>query len=124
MTTAMDRITIHGLEVWARHGVEADERARGQPFVVHVTIEADLAAAAERDELSATVDYSKVARDAADAAAQGPYDLIETVADRVARAVLAHPGADAVEVTVEKPHAPLPTPAAGVSVTLRRERKG
>ena len=118
----MDRITLHGIEVWARHGVSPGERQRGQPFVVHVSMELDLAPAAASDDLDDTVDYATVADRVASAAADGPPDLLETVADRVCAAVLSDERVAAVEVTVEKPHAPLPVAAAGVSVTLRRER--
>lgn len=118
----MDRITLHGIEVWARHGVSPGEKQRGQPFLVHVSVEVDLAAAAASDDLDRTVDYGPVAERVASVAAGGPHDLLETVADRVCAAVLEDERVSAVEVTVEKPHAPLPVAAAGVSVTLRRER--
>jgi dihydroneopterin aldolase len=118
----MDRINLHGIEVWARHGVLPEERERGQPFVVHVTLELDLAAAGATDDLASTVDYSVLAADVATAASGGPHRLLETVAGRVLDVVLARDRVQAGEVTVEKPHAPLPVPAAGVSVTLRRER--
>lgn len=119
----MGRITLHALEVWAHHGVELDEQRRGQPFIVHVTFDLDLAAAAASDDLDDTVDYSALSHEIADAAREPRADLIETVASRIAERVLGHdPRIDGVEVTVEKPHAPLPVPAAGVSVTVHRER--
>lgn len=118
----MDHIRIHGLEIWATHGVEPAERAQGQPFVVHVDLELDLAPAAASDDLAETVDYGVLSKRIHDAAVSGPYDLIETVAGRVLDVCLDHRRVRAAEVTVEKPHAPLPVPTAGVSVTLRRER--
>lgn len=118
-----DRVTIHGLEVWARHGVLPEERSDGQPFVVDVTVHLDVAEAATGDDLTATVDYSVLSREVAVAAVGEPCHLIETVAERIARAVLTHPEVEAVEVTVSKPHAPLPVPARGVSVTIRRTRE-
>ncbi|MBW3577730.1 MAG: dihydroneopterin aldolase [Actinobacteria bacterium] len=119
----MDRITLHGIEVWAHHGIRPDERRSGQPFVVDVTVDLDLSAAAVSDDLSDTVDYATVASDVAAAAAGGPYHLLESVAGRILDAVLGHRRVAAAEVTVNKPHAPLPVPAAGVSVTLRRTRE-
>ncbi len=119
----MGRIALHALEVWAHHGVELDEQRRGQPFVVHVTLDLDLAAAAASDDLDDTVDYAALSEEVTDAAREPRADLIETVAHRIADRVLAHDaGIAAVEVTVEKPHAPLPVPAAGVSITVHRER--
>lgn len=115
-----DRITVHGIEVWAHHGVGSGERENGQPFVVHVTLEVDLSEAVASDDLTDTVDYAEVAAEVASIAGEGPHDLIEKVAGDVAQALLRRPRVRAAEVTVEKPHAPLPVPAAGVSVTIRR----
>lgn len=120
---AMDRITLHGLEVWAHHGVRPEERVRGQPFVVHVRLDLDLQEAAAQDDLAATVDYGALASEVAAAAVGEPLHLLEAVAGRILDAVMAHPRVQAGEVTIDKPHAPLPVPASGVSVTLRRERE-
>ncbi|MDP8931569.1 MAG: dihydroneopterin aldolase [Actinomycetota bacterium] len=120
----LGRITLHGIEVWANHGVDPEERVRGQPFVIHVTLEADLTEAAANDDLAATIDYGVLAREVASAATAGPYNLLETVASRLLDVVLAHPRAQAAEVTIDKPHALLGVPVAGVSVTMQREREG
>lgn len=118
----MDAIALHGIEVWAHHGVLPDERERGQPFRVHVRVELDLGDAGRGDDLAATVDYGRLAEDVAAAAGDPPCALLEAVAERVAAAVLGHDRVHAVEVTVEKPRAPLPVVAAGVDVTVRRDR--
>ncbi|MFN2555841.1 MAG: dihydroneopterin aldolase [Nitriliruptorales bacterium] len=120
----MGRITLHGIEVWANHGIQPEERLRGQPFLIHVTIEMDLSQAAASDDLTATIDYGVLAGEIATAATSGPYHLLETVASRVLDVVLAHPRVTAAEVTIDKPHAPLDVPIAGVSVTMQREREG
>jgi 7,8-dihydroneopterin aldolase/epimerase/oxygenase len=118
----VDHITLRGIDVWAHHGVLPEERERGQRFVIDVAIEADLAAAAQSDDLWETVDYAVIAQDVVTAASGGPYELIERVALVVSEAVLRHDRVRAVEVTVSKPNAPLSVPLADVSVTLRRER--
>ena len=120
----MDSITLHGIEVWAQHGVQPEERVHGQPFVLHVTLELDLAEAAQHDDIATTVDYATIASEVAEVATSGPHHLLETVASAVLDRLLAHPRVHGAEVTIEKPHAPLPVPAAGVSVTMRRERAG
>ncbi len=122
--STLGRITLHGIEVWANHGTHPEERLRGQPFLVHVTLDIGLSEAAASDDLAATVDYGVLAREVSQAASGGPYHLLETVASRVLDVVLAHPRVDAAEVTIDKPHAPLDVPFAGVSVTLQRERGG
>lgn len=120
----MGRITLHGIEVWANHGLDPEERARGQPFMIHVTLQADLSEAAASDDLADTIDYAVLAREVASAATAGPFHLLETVASRLLDVVLAHARVQTAEVTIEKPHAPLGVAAAGVSVTMQRAREG
>jgi dihydroneopterin aldolase len=118
-----DRITLTGLRVHGRHGVHDYERRSGQEFVVDATVWLDLRAAAATDELSRTLDYSALVQRAAKIVAGDPCNLIETVAARIADDVLADQRVQAVEVTVHKPHAPLPHPFTDVSVTLVRGRR-
>ena len=123
MSGGGDRITLTGLRVHGRHGVHDYERRSGQEFVVDATVWLDLRAAAATDELSRTLDYSALAQRTAKIVAGDPCNLIETVAARIADDVLADQRVQAVEVTVHKPHAPLPHPFTDVSVTLVRGRR-
>lgn len=120
----MDRIALRGIDVWAHHGATAEERERGQPFRVDVLLELELAAAANSDDLTETVDYGPLAAAVASAAGDPPCDLLEAVAGRVLDVVLGDERVHAAEVTIHKPRAPLPVPTEDVAVTLRRERAG
>jgi dihydroneopterin aldolase/dihydroneopterin aldolase/2-amino-4-hydroxy-6-hydroxymethyldihydropteridine diphosphokinase len=113
---------LTGLRVRANHGVYDFERENGQDFVVDVTAWLDLRGPAESDDVATTVHYGELAEQVADAVRRDPVDLIETVAERVAGVVLAHPVVDAVEVTVHKPDAPIAVPFADVAVRILRER--
>lgn len=117
-----DRITVSGVEAFGYHGVLAEERERGQRFRVDLELAVDLAPAAERDDLAATLDYSAVARVAVDVVEGEPYDLIETVAGRIADQVLIDDRVESVVVTVHKPEAPIGVPFSDVSVTVVRQR--
>ncbi|WP_243062210.1 dihydroneopterin aldolase [Humibacter sp. RRB41] len=116
-----DRITLTGLRVRAHHGVFEFEREQGQDFVIDVTAWLDLGPAARGDELAATVHYGELAEAVTDAVTSDPVDLIETVAERVARVVLSFP-AERTEVTVHKPDAPISVPFGDVAVTVVRDR--
>ena len=124
VATELDAITITGLEVQANHGVFDFERRDGQLFVIDVTILLDTTAAASGDELGETVSYAELADEIAAAAAADPVDLIETLAERVARVALAHRIVQVARVTVHKPEAPLEVTFADVSVTISRRRAG
>lgn len=118
----VDRIAIQGIRVFAHHGVLASERELGQPFEIDLTLHVDLRAAGRSDRLADTVDYGLVAQRVAHAAASGPFDLIEAVAERVANASLEDAAVLAVDVVVRKPRAPLPVVADHVRVEIHRER--
>lgn len=117
-----DRISIEGIRVHAFHGVLDSEREAGQEFAIDVHMFLDLSAPAATDELAMTVDYAEVAGAVHDLVSGHRWDLIETVAERVAEAVLGHAAVGEVEVTVHKPHAPVPAVIKDVSVTIRRHR--
>jgi dihydroneopterin aldolase/2-amino-4-hydroxy-6-hydroxymethyldihydropteridine diphosphokinase len=118
-----DRITLRGLRGRGRHGVLDFERAGGQVFVTDVTLELDMRAAAAGDDLTRTADYGALAAAVVQVLEGEPVDLIETLADRIARVCLDVPAVAAVEVTVHKPQAPITVPFDDVSVTIRRGRE-
>src|SRR5690606_25753259 len=98
-----DQIRITGIAATGFHGVFEHERRDGQSFRVDLVLHVDLRRAAEADDLSHTVDYGVLAQEVAAIVTGPPVDLIETLATRIAEAVLAHPGVEAVDVTVHKP---------------------
>jgi len=102
--------------------VQEHERTHGQEFVVDATVWLDLGPAGVTDELSATLDYGALAQLAARIIGGQPYNLIETVATRIATEVLTDQRVQAVEVTVHKPQAPIPLSFTDVSVTTHRRR--
>jgi dihydroneopterin aldolase/2-amino-4-hydroxy-6-hydroxymethyldihydropteridine diphosphokinase len=115
-----DRILLTGLRVHAHHGVFAEERRDGQPFVIDLEVAVDLAPAGGSDQLDRTLHYGELAEEVAAAAERDPVDLIETLAERIAAVVLAHPVARGVRVTVHKPDAPIAVPFADVAVVIER----
>ena len=118
----LDRIAVLGISATGHHGVFEFEKSEGQTFVVDVTLGTDTRPAAESDDLARTVDYGAVAA-AVVRVVEGPaYDLVETVAARVADACRAFDGVEAVEVVVHKPEAPVGVPFRDVTVTIVRRR--
>jgi 2-amino-4-hydroxy-6-hydroxymethyldihydropteridine diphosphokinase/dihydroneopterin aldolase len=98
------------------------ERQTGQEFRADVVLYLDTRPAAAGDDLAQTVSYADVASDVHDILTGEPADLVETVAERIAAAVLARPQVEAVDVRVHKPHAPIPVPFSDVEVAIRRDR--
>ena len=117
-----DRIELTGLAVFAHHGVFEHERVHGQEFIVDLIVEFDMRVAAASDDVADTVDYGALALLVAEQVRRDPVNLLETVAERVASAVLNDQRIDAVAVTIHKPQAPIETAFADVSVSIRRAR--
>lgn len=117
-----DIIRLEGLKVFAHHGVLEHEKTDGQVFFIDVTLHADLRSAGETDDLEATIDYGALALRVNEVVAGERWDLIERVAERVAEVALEHVRCQSVDVTVHKPHAPIPLPFRDVSVTISRAR--
>lgn len=121
-----DRIALTGLRAFGRHGVFSQERRDGQEFLVDIVLRLDLTAASHSDALADTVDYGALAEIAVKVVGGDPYDLIESVAGRIADEVLADERMagriESAEVTVHKPGAPIPHRFADVAVTVTRSR--
>lgn len=121
-----DRIFLEGLVFYAYHGVHPEEKKLGQRFVVDIAMSRDLRAAGTTDDLTQTTSYSEVYRQAREIAEGGPYDLIETVAEKIAAAVLAtHTEVRDIRVTVRKPEVPIKGSILhAVGVEVFRTRSG
>jgi dihydroneopterin aldolase len=117
-----DQVELRGMKVWGFHGVFEHERAEGQDFLVDVVLYLDTRPAALSDDIADTVNYADVARSVTSIVGGEPVNLIETLAARIAEACLADAKVETVEVTVHKPHAPIPSPFSDVVVTIRRSR--
>lgn len=118
-----DRLSVHGLAIHANHGVFDFERRDGQEFVIDLVLDVDTRAAAHSDDLQETVDYGTLVDEVRSAVANDPVDLIETLAQRIADVCLRHALVAAVEVTVHKPNAPIPTTFEDVALTITRSRQ-
>lgn len=117
-----DRIELRGLKVRGYHGVFEHERIDGQDFLIDVSLDVDVSAAARSDQLGDTVDYGALANAIADIVGGEPVNLIETLADRIATACLSDARVRGVTVSVHKPNAPIPLTFADVVVTVSRSR--
>ncbi|MDA4895647.1 dihydroneopterin aldolase [Microbacterium resistens] len=118
----LDEIVLTGLTVFGRHGVYDHERADGQEFTIDLRLRLSLREAAASDDVADTVHYGELAERVAAVVAGEPVDLIETLAARIADVALADPRVRSAQVTVHKPHAPIPLSFQDVAVTITRGR--
>ena len=120
-----DRILLEGMIFHGRHGTLPAERELGQPFVVDIELRLDLQRAGLSDDLTRTVDYSEVHRRAKEIVEGPPVNLTETVAERIAGAIMEnYLEVEAVRVRVAKPDVRLDNTvliASAVEIVRRRD---
>jgi len=121
-----DTVFLERMQFYGYHGHNPEERMLGQRFEVDVSLETSTRAAGMSDELADTVNYSAVFKTCRQIVEGEPQNLIESVAESIARQLLAsEPRVSAVQVTIRKPQAPLKGGVFGAAgVTIRREREG
>ena len=123
-TSGSDEILLEGMRFYAYHGVNPEERALGQRFIVDIVLAVDLRSAGQSDELVDTVSYSAVYKLVRQIVEGEPRQLIEAVAEEIAAAILTRfPHVTRVTATVRKPEVPMKgsmLDAAGVRI--RRSR--
>lgn len=116
-----DEILLEGMRFYAYHGVNAEERALGQRFMVDVVLAVDLRRPGRSDDLADTVSYSAVYKVVRGIVEGEPRNLIEAVAEEIAATILSGFSQVAcVTVTVRKPEVPMKgsqLDAAGVRIT-------
>lgn len=82
-----DRVSIRGMVFHAYHGAGKEERALGQKFVVDLDLFADLREAGRKDQLSSTVDYSKVYKVVKKVVEGEKFSLLEALAEAIAATI-------------------------------------
>jgi dihydroneopterin aldolase len=118
-----DRLALTNMTFEGTHGVLPEEQVEPQPFEVDVELSLDLRPAGESDDLGRTVDYRQIF-EICRSVIEGPsQQLIETLAERIARRLLrsfAPWGVSEVVVRVRKPSVLLPGRLDSASVEIRR----
>lgn len=116
----MDIVYIRDLEVETVIGVYAWEQRVRQRLQLNLELGADAKAAAARDEIAATVDYAAVARRILEFARSGKFQLVETLAERLAELLIREFKVDWLKLDIAKPGAVREAGAVGVVVERHR----
>jgi len=118
-----DCILLEHMVFFGYHGAYAAERELGQRFVVDLALGADLGPAGISDRLEDTVNYVRIFDIVREIVEGPPCNLLETVARRIAKAVLAEERVEWCRVSLAKPGVAIRGTLAGVTVrvTLRND---
>ncbi len=115
-----DTIFLRGLEVECIIGFIEWERRIPQRVVIDFEIPADCRHAARHDAVADTIDYKKVAKRIVAFTSDSTFNLVETLAHRLALMVLEEFGLAWIRLTIDKPGAI--RGSKDVGVTIRRTR--
>lgn len=117
----MDQIKIHGIELYAYHGLFKEEVKEGQRFIIDCAFQLDTSTC--REEIEKTVHYGNVTMDIVEFATKNRYDLLETLANDLVKFLLQkYKLMMELTLTVHKPSAPIPTTFTDVTLTVVRKR--
>jgi dihydroneopterin aldolase len=117
---ATSRLFLTGIRAEGHHGANPGEKDRAQDFVVDLDVEVEVSG----DEISATADYRDLIRTARASVETERFDLLENVADAVARAVASRDGVVRATAIVHKPAAAASNEVQGVAAAATVERGG
>jgi dihydroneopterin aldolase len=100
-----DTIFLHELKVETIIGIEEWERRIRQTVSIDLEMGADIRRAAETDSIDNTLNYKAVAKRVQKFVTESEFQLVETMAERIAELVLGEFEVPWIQVRVSKPGA-------------------
>lgn len=117
----MDKIILKGIQFYGYHGVSDVEREVGQKYAVDIKIPYNLMPAGKSDNLTDTVNYAKIYKLVTEIGTTESFKLIETLAQKIADAILTSFSIKSVTVKVMKLTPPIAGSLDYAGVKIRRD---
>lgn len=117
--TVLDRVFVRDLVLDVEIGVYRNEKGVTQAVRFSVDVDVSPATDALDDDIGRAFDYDTIIKGIKDIVARGHINLVETLAERIARHCLAHPRAVRVVVRIEK----LDKEPGAVGVEIVRDKR-
>ncbi|MBA4285146.1 MAG: dihydroneopterin aldolase [Xanthomonadaceae bacterium] len=117
----LDTVFIEALHVETIIGVHAFEQNALRPLILDLEMGVDIREAAASDRIRDAVDYSAVAEAIIKLAAARRFQLIETLAETIARMVFERFPVTSLRLSIGKPGAIDTAKTVGVRIDRRRE---
>ncbi|MDD2401260.1 MAG: dihydroneopterin aldolase [Clostridia bacterium] len=117
-----DKILLQGVRFYGYHGVSAEEKKLGQWFEIDVEMWGDFSKVVVSDNISDTINYSKVYDVIKELVEGTSVNLIEHLAGKIAGDLLEFVQIKKVLVRVKKPQAPLKGPVCYTGVEIVRSK--
>jgi len=101
----VDKIYIRDLALRCIIGIYPEERRDRQDVIINVTMSGDFSAAGLSDDIDDAVNYETITKQMIALVEESSFNLIETLADKLADICLEHPKVEEATVSVDKPGA-------------------
>ena len=121
---AQDCIFLRGLECQCIIGFIDWERRVPQTVIIDLEMPCDCARAGATDDVADTVDYKQVAKRVLAYVGESQFQLIETLAERLAQLLLAEFALEWIRISLNKPGAIRHSRDVGVMIERRRAVAG
>jgi len=115
----VDQVFIRGLEVDTVIGAYDWERNIRQRLVLDLDMGWDIRAAAAEDDLTKALDYAAVSKRVLGYVSASSFELVETLAERLAVLIMSEFGVPWLRLTINKPGA-VAQATGGVGVVIER----
>ncbi len=112
----MDRVHIQGLRAEAVIGVYDWERTIRQPLVIDLELASDNRRAASHDRIEDAVDYAAISSRVLAFVEGSEFQLIETLAERLAALVMSEFAVPWLRLRIDKPGAVAEAESVGVKI--------
>ncbi|HEX7964177.1 MAG TPA: dihydroneopterin aldolase [Gammaproteobacteria bacterium] len=112
----MDIVFIRDLKVDTLVGIYDWERRLRQHVILDLDMGTDIAKAAKSDHIDDTLDYKAVSKRVMQFVRESEFQLVETLAEKVAGIVMQEFGVKWVKVTLHKPGAVSGTKSVGIII--------
>lgn len=117
----MDKVFIRGLEVETIIGVHGWERQLPRPLIFHLELGVDTRDAAASDQVRDAIDYDAVSQRVKKIAQDLQPQLLETLAEKIARELFDAYAIYSLRLSIDKPGAVAGVKSVGVEIDRRRE---
>lgn len=118
-----EKIVLKGISVFGYYGVSPTEREIGQKLELDIEFNFDFTKACMTDSLEDTVNYERVYAKVMETVDTNRFNLLETLADAICRAVLDNFPVSSVKTTIRKLTLPFPNSLSHVDVVVERRAR-
>lgn len=116
----MGKIFIEGLRIDAIIGIYPVERTKKQPVILDIEMQCDTSKACASDNIKHALDYHKVSLDIIEFIGNSSYQLIEALAETVAKRILTNQQVISVKIKLSKPQAINLADNVGIEIFRKR----